>query len=49
LCDLVEPEEVKDLKEKVDKAGTGEPVKTELIAKVAGLSGKGEGKFTEFA
>jgi DnaJ family protein C protein 2 len=49
LCDLLEPEDVKDLKEKVDKAGSGEPVKAVLQETAVGLGAKGEGKFTEFA
>ena len=49
LVESLEPEEVKDLKEKIDKSGEGEPAKKELVAKAQGLGEKGEGKFTEFA
>ena len=49
LVELLEPEDVKDLKEKIDKAGNGEPAKTELVAKVKSLGDKADGKFTEFA
>lgn len=49
LVELSEPEAVKALKEKVDAAGTGEPVKEALKAAVAALGDKGAGKFTEFA
>ncbi|WVQ84817.1 hypothetical protein IAT38_006974 [Cryptococcus sp. DSM 104549] len=49
LVELLEPEEVKDLKEKVDKAGNGEPAKAVLKEKAASLGEKGAGKFTEFA
>ncbi|KAI9638706.1 zuotin [Dioszegia hungarica] len=48
LCDLLEPEEVKDLKEKVEAAGPGEGAKTELKARVVGLGQKADGKFVEF-
>lgn len=48
LCELMEPEDVKDLKEKVDAAGPGEGAKTELKARVVSLGEKGEGKFKEF-
>ena len=49
LVESLEPEEVKDLKESIDKSGEGEPAKAELVKKVKGLGEKGEGKFTEFA
>lgn len=49
ICDLAEPEAVKDLKEKIDKAGNGAPAKAALQAAVADLGDKGAGKFTEFA
>ncbi|KIR36654.1 zuotin [Cryptococcus deuterogattii 99/473] len=49
LVELLEPEQVKDLKEKVEKAGNGAPVKAALQEKVAALGEKGAGKFTEFA
>lgn len=49
LCELLEPEDVKVLKEKIDQVGLGEAVKTELVAGVMGLGGKAEGKFSEFA
>ncbi|WVQ95903.1 hypothetical protein IAU59_003002 [Kwoniella sp. CBS 9459] len=49
LVDILEPEEVKDLKEKIDKAGNGEPAKAALVEKVKAAGEKGEGKFTEFA
>ena len=49
LVELLEPEQVKDLKENVDKAGNGAGAKEALIAKVKELGDKAEGKFTEFA
>ncbi|ODN79346.1 hypothetical protein L202_03350 [Cryptococcus amylolentus CBS 6039] len=49
LVELLEPEQVKDLKEKIDKAGKGEPAKAALKEKVVELGAKGEGKFAEFA
>ena len=49
LVELLEPEEVKDLKEKVDAAGNGAPAKAALADKVKHLGAKGEGKFVEFA
>ena len=51
MVELLEPEEVKDLKEKVEAAKSGEEAKTELIAKgkIAGGKEGGEGKFKEFA
>lgn len=49
LVELLEPEEVKDLKEKVEKAGNGEPAKAALVASAKSLGEKGDGKFTEFA
>ncbi|ORY34571.1 DnaJ domain-containing protein [Naematelia encephala] len=49
LCELLEPEAVKDLKEQIEKAGSGEPAKAALVAKVNELGEKAEGKFTEFA
>ncbi|WVN87443.1 uncharacterized protein L203_102624 [Cryptococcus depauperatus CBS 7841] len=49
LIELLEPEDVKDLKEKIEKAGNGEPAKAVLKEKVAVLGEKGAGKFSEFA
>lgn len=49
IVELSEPEAIKGLKEKVEAAGTGEPVKEVLKAQVAALGDKGAGKFTEFA
>lgn len=49
LVELLEPEQVKDLKEKVEKAGNGDPAKAALQEKVAALGDKGAGKFSEFA
>ena len=49
LVELSEPEDVKALKEEVEKAGNGEPAKAVLKAKVAALGDKAAGKFTEFA
>ena len=49
LCDLLDPEDVKVLKESIDKAGNGEPAKKELVGKVVGLGEKAEGKFMQFA
>lgn len=46
----MEPEEVKELKEKIDKAGTDSgKVREVLVGGVKGLGEKGEGKFVEFA
>jgi DnaJ family protein C protein 2 len=49
LVELSEPEDVKTLKDEIEKAGNGEPAKAVLKAKVAALGDKGAGKFTEFA
>ena len=49
LVELLEPEQVKELKEKVDSAGQGEGAKSALVESVKGLGEKGEGKFSEFA
>ena len=49
LVELLEPEDVKDLKERVEKAGNGEPAKEALKEKVNSLGNKGDGKFSEFA
>jgi DnaJ family protein C protein 2 len=49
LVELLEPEEVKDLKEKVEAGGSGEPAKQALKDKVAALGDKASGKFVEFA
>lgn len=49
IVELSEPEAIKGLKEKVEAAGSGEPVKEVLKAQVAALGDKGAGKFTEFA
>jgi DnaJ family protein C protein 2 len=49
LVETLEPEEVKDLKEKVEKAGAGQGAKAELVNKVKSLGEKADGKFTEFA
>ena len=49
LCELLEPEDVKDLKEKVEKAGAGDGAKAVLVEKVQSLGDKGAGKFSEFA
>ncbi|WWD20472.1 hypothetical protein CI109_104948 [Kwoniella shandongensis] len=51
LVDILEPEDVKDLKEKVEKAGSGEPAKAAIKEKVASVQSKpeAEGKFSEFA
>lgn len=49
LVELAEPEDVKTLKEEVEKAGNGEPAKAIIKAKVAALGDKAAGKFTEFA
>ncbi|WRT69846.1 uncharacterized protein IL334_006837 [Kwoniella shivajii] len=49
LVDILEPEEVKDLKEKIEKAGNGAPAKAALVESVKAAGAKGEGKFTEFA
>jgi len=48
LVELLEPEDVKDLKEKVEAAGAGERAKAALVEKVKTLGEKGEGKFVEF-
>ncbi|EIW71338.1 hypothetical protein TREMEDRAFT_60268 [Tremella mesenterica DSM 1558] len=48
LCELLEPEEVKGLKEEVEKAGK-DGAKDVLVNSVKALGDKGEGKFTEFA
>ncbi|WWC66032.1 uncharacterized protein I303_108654 [Kwoniella dejecticola CBS 10117] len=49
LVEILEPEEVKDLKEKVEKAGNGQPAKDALVEKAKATGEKGAGKFTEFA
>lgn len=49
IVELSEPESIKDLKEKIEKAGNGAPAKAVLQAKVAEIGEKGAGKFTEFA
>jgi hypothetical protein len=49
LVELLEPEQVKDLKDEVEKAGAGDGAKAALKGKVGTLGEKGEGKFTEFA
>ena len=49
LCDLLEPEDVKDLKDKLEQGGNGESAKQALKDKVVGLGAAGEGKFVEFA
>ena len=49
LCELLEPEEVRELKEKVEKAGSGAPAKEALKRGVVTLGAKAEGKFEEFA
>jgi DnaJ family protein C protein 2 len=49
LVELLEPEQVKDLKDEVEKAGAGDGAKAALKSKVGTLGEKGEGKFTEFA
>jgi DnaJ family protein C protein 2 len=49
LVETLEPEEVRDLKEKVEKAGAGQGAKAELVNKVKSLGEKGDGKFAEFA
>ncbi|WVR07936.1 hypothetical protein IAU60_004979 [Kwoniella sp. DSM 27419] len=49
LVEILEPEDVKDLKEKVEAAGSGEPAKAALVEKAKATGEKGAGKFTEFA
>lgn len=49
LCELLEPEEVKELKDQVEAAGAGEGAKAALVGKAQGLGEKGAGKFKEFA
>jgi DnaJ family protein C protein 2 len=49
LVELLEPEDVKELKEQVEKAGNGQNAKNVLAAKAKGLGEKAEGKFVEFA
>lgn len=49
LCELLEPEEVRDLKDKVEKAGQGEPARAALRDAVKALGDKADGKFAEFA
>lgn len=51
LCELLEPEQVRQLKEEVEKAGKGEAAKEAIKRKAAEAAGKegGAGKFTEFA
>lgn len=48
-AEIAEPEDVKVLKEEIEKAGSGEPAKAVLVGKVAALGDKAAGKFTEFA
>ncbi|BEJ11699.1 hypothetical protein CspHIS471_0201590 [Cutaneotrichosporon sp. HIS471] len=48
-CEIAEPEAVKDLKEKIEKAGAGAAAKEVLKAQVAALGDKAAGKFSEFA
>jgi DnaJ family protein C protein 2 len=49
LCEILEPEEVKDLKEKVEAAGKGGPAKEAIREKVKASEERGEGMFAEFA
>lgn len=50
LVETSEPEDIKDLKEKIDAAGSdADKIKGALKEKVAGLGAKGDGKFKEFA
>ena len=49
LVELLEPEQVKDLKEQVEAAGQGEPAKVVLVNAAQGLGGKGADKFEQFA
>jgi DnaJ family protein C protein 2 len=49
LVELLEPEIVKDLKEKIEAAGGGDAAKAALVEKAKSLGEAGEGKFTEFA
>ncbi|KAK6908604.1 hypothetical protein I203_102607 [Kwoniella mangroviensis CBS 8507] len=49
LVELLEPEDIKDLKEKIEKAGNGQPAKSVLVEKAKATGEKGQGKFTEFA
>lgn len=51
LVEILEPEQTRELKEAVEKAGKGEAAKEAIKAKVASVADKEEakGKFTEFA
>jgi DnaJ family protein C protein 2 len=51
LVDILEPEQTRELKEAVEKAGKGDAAKDAIKAKVASVADKEEakGKFTEFA
>jgi DnaJ family protein C protein 2 len=51
LVEILEPEQTRELKESVEKAGKGEAAKEAIKAKVATVADKEEakGKFTEFA
>ncbi len=51
LCEVLEPEEVRELKEQVEKSGKGAGAKEAIKAKVAIAIQKegGEGKFEQFA
>jgi DnaJ family protein C protein 2 len=48
---VLEPEEVRELKEQVDKAGAGAAAKEAIVAKAKKAAEKpeGQGKFVEFA
>lgn len=48
LVELLEPEDVKLLKEKVEGAGTGDGAKLALIEGVKFTGEKGQGKFAQF-
>ncbi len=51
LCEVLEPEEVRELKEQVEKASAGDAVKQVIVtkAKQAAEKAEGKGKFSEFA
>ena len=49
LVELLDPELVKELKEKVEGAGNGEPAKAVLVSAAQGLGDQGQGKFDQFA
>jgi hypothetical protein len=49
LVEALDPEVVRDLKEKVEKAGPGLEAKSELALKVQSLGDEEKAKFTEFA